>query len=100
MISSQLELYLNKAIKKANERKHEFLTLENVLLAILEDKNIDKVLTECGVDIALLSKDLEAFLDDDSNFSLLDDEEIQELGEEQFTNEEMRRIANQNGIYY
>ena len=100
MISSQLEMYLNKAIKKANEHKHEFLTLENVLLAILEDKTVDKVLSECGVDLALLTKDLESFIDDDTNFSLLGEEEIKELGEEQFTNEEMRKIANQNGIFY
>lgn len=100
MISSQLEMYLNKAIKKANEKKHEFLTLENVLLAILEDKTVNKVLMECGVDLTLLQKDLENFIGDDSNFSLLDDEEIKKLGEEQFTNEEMRKIANQNGIYY
>lgn len=100
MISSQLEMYLNKAIKKANERKHEFLTLENVLLAITEDKTVTKVLGECGVDLGLLRKDLENFIDDDTNFSLLEDEEIKELGEEQFTNEEMRKIANQNGIFY
>ena len=61
MISSQLEMYLNKAIKKANERKHEFLTLENVLLAIVEDKTVNKVLGECGVDINLLKKDLLSF---------------------------------------
>ena len=100
MISSQLEMYLNKAIKRANEKKHEFLTLENVLLAILEDKTVSKVLGECGVDLTLLKKDLENFLEDDGNFSLLEDEEIKELGEEQFTNEEMRKIANQNVIFY
>ncbi|MEX1099905.1 MAG: Clp protease N-terminal domain-containing protein, partial [Bacteriovoracaceae bacterium] len=100
MISSQLEMYLNKAIKKANERKHEFLTLENVLLAILEDKTVNKVLDECGVNLPLLKKDLEDFIDEDSNFSLLNDEEIQDLGKEQFTNEEMRKIASQNGIFY
>tara|TARA_Y100000780_G_C13695763_1_gene421832 strand:+ start:34013 stop:36355 length:2343 start_codon:yes stop_codon:yes gene_type:complete len=93
-------MFLNKAIKKANERKHEFLTLENVLLAIIEDKTVNKVLGECGVDINLLKKDLETFIDEDSNFSLLNQEEIDELGKEQFTNEEMRRIANQNGIFY
>lgn len=100
MISSQLEMYLNKAIKKANEHKHEFLTLENVLLAILDDKTVNKVLVDSGVEISKLKGDLDAFLDDDNNFSILGDEEIKELGEEQFTNEEMRKIANQNGIFY
>ncbi|MCO4754083.1 MAG: hypothetical protein KC478_06355, partial [Bacteriovoracaceae bacterium] len=73
MISSQLEMYLNKAIKKANERKHEFLTLENVLLAIVDDKTVNKVLSDCGVDLLLLKKDLEDFINEDSNFSLLDE---------------------------
>jgi hypothetical protein len=37
MLSQKLEMIFNKAVRKANERKHEFLTLENILLALLED---------------------------------------------------------------
>ncbi len=100
MISPQLELILNKAIRKANERRHEFLTLENVLLAMLEDVAVAEVLRDCGADLADLKRELEVFLNDDSNFSVLGEEEIRELNQKQFGNEQLREIANANGIRY
>lgn len=100
MISQKLEQILNKAIKRANEKKHEFLTLESVLLAMLEDEAVHEVLTDSGVNIEDLKKDLIEFLDEDSNFSLLTDEEIQELNKKQFGNEQLREIARENGILY
>ena len=51
MLSGQLEFYLNNAIKFANEKKHEFLTLENVLLTILDDEGVMNILRECGANI-------------------------------------------------
>ena len=40
MISQKLEQILNRAIKRANEKRHEFLTLENVLLSMMEDETV------------------------------------------------------------
>lgn len=100
MISAKLEILLNKAIRKANERKHEFLTLENVLLALLADDTVIKVMQDCNVDISKFHQELEDFVNDDSNFSILTDEDIEELAEEQFASDEMRKIANENGIFY
>lgn len=100
MISSQLEIFLNKAIKKANEHKHEFLTLENVLLAILEDETVSRIVKQCGANIEVLINEIKIFVENDANFSILTDEEIEELAQEQFPNEEMKKIANQNGIQY
>lgn len=100
MISSQLEQILNQAIRKANERKHEFLTLENVLLAMLADPTVDEVLSDCGADLTTLKKDLEVFLDEDSNFSLLNDDEIGDLNKKQFGNDQLRELAKSNGIRY
>ncbi len=100
MISTQLELLLNKAIRKANTLKHEFLTIENVLLALMSDESVKRVLADCGVNLLELKKDLEEFVDDSNNFSLLTEEEIEELGEEQFANEDMRKIANSSGVFY
>ncbi len=100
MISQKLELILNKAIKKANEHHHEFLTLENVLLAMLTDKDVNDVLTDCGADLPNLKSELEKFVDDDSNFSLLTEEDIQDLNRKQFGNEQLREIAKENGILY
>lgn len=100
MISPQLELILNKAIRKANEHKHEFLTLENVLLAMLEDAMVVDVLRDCGAKLDELRKDLEMFIADNDNFSLLADEDIEELNQKQFGNEQLREAARENGIRY
>src|SRR5690606_10896475 len=100
MISQKLEQILNKAIKRANEKKHEFLTLESVLLAMLDDEAVNEVLVDSGVNLSDLKKDLIEFLDEDSNFSLLTDEEIQDLNKKQFGNDQLREIAKENGILY
>jgi ATP-dependent Clp protease ATP-binding subunit ClpA len=100
MISTQLELILNKAIRFANERQHEFLTLENVLLSMLDDAAVAEVLRDCGGKLDELRRDLEDFLNDDSNFSLLGKEEIEELNIKQFGNDQLREAAKENGIYY
>jgi len=100
MISSQLEIILNKAIRKANELKHEFLTLENVLFYLIDDKDVKDILDDAGANTAKLKEQLIEFINDKNNFSILSEEEIQELSKEQFTNEEMRKIASDNGVHY
>lgn len=100
MISQKLEQILNKAIKRANEKRHEFLTLENVLFSMLEDETVNEVLVDCGASINDLKKDLQSFLNDDSNFSLLSVDEIQDLNKKQFGNDQLRDIAKENGILY
>jgi len=100
MISQKLEQILNKAIKRANEKHHEFLTLENVLLSMLEDEVVLDILSECGANVGDLKNDLTNFLNEDSNFSLLSDEEINSLNRKQFGNDQLREIAKENGIFY
>jgi ATP-dependent Clp protease ATP-binding subunit ClpA len=100
MISQKLEQILNRSIKRANEKRHEFLTLENVLLSMLEDETVAEVLKDCGADIPDLKKDLAEFLEEDSNFSLLSEDEIQDLNRKQFGNDQLREMAKENGISY
>ena len=100
MISQKLEQILNRAIKRANEKRHEFLTLENVLLSMLEDDTVTEVLNDCGANLGDLRKELTTFINEDSNFSLLGEEEIQELNRKQFGNDQLREIARENGILY
>jgi ATP-dependent Clp protease ATP-binding subunit ClpA len=100
MISPNLESILNQAIKYANERKHEFLTLETVLFYSLSDDEVQGVFSECGVRIEELKKELGQFIENDSNYSLLNEEEIEELGAKQFNNDRLREIAKENGIRY
>ena len=100
MISQKLEQILNRAIKRANEKRHEFLTLENVLLSMMEDETVVEVLTDCGANLSDLRKELTTFLSEDSNFSLLSEDEIQDLNRKQFGNDQLREVARENGIFY
>lgn len=100
MISQKLEVIFNRAVKMANEKKHEFITLENILLVLLEDQVIDKILKDCGADTKSMKVELSAFVNNDENFSILSEEEIEELGQKQFVNSELRDIARENGVRY
>jgi ATP-dependent Clp protease ATP-binding subunit ClpA len=100
MLSQKLEMIFNKAVRKANERKHEFLTLENILLALLEDPGVSQVISDCGGDLPWIKNELLKFLANDENFSLLTEEQVEELGNRQFVNPELREIARHNGVRY
>ncbi|MDO9182343.1 MAG: ATP-dependent Clp protease ATP-binding subunit ClpA [Bacteriovorax sp.] len=100
MQSKRLELIINSAIIKANQLQHEYLSLEILFWAMLSDQEIRSILQHCGADLAKLEAELNKFLEDKSNFSLLSLSEIQELSEQQFSDPELREIAKQNGIIY
>ncbi|WP_232422521.1 ATP-dependent Clp protease ATP-binding subunit ClpA [Bacteriovorax sp. DB6_IX] len=99
-MSKKLEVIINDAIRKANGLKHEYLTLENVLLAMLGDEQVVEVLELCGAEIHQIRDELEAFIDDETNFSILNDEQIRDLSKKQFVNDELRQLARDNGIEY
>src|SRR4249919_2822305 len=63
MLSKNLEKSLHRAFGLAGERRHEYATLEHLLLAITEDDDAVPVLKACGVDIDRLRHDLETFID-------------------------------------
>jgi len=63
VLSSNLEKHLNMAATFAKEHRHEFVSLEHVLLALLRDPEVIEILKACGGDIAALTRDLETFLD-------------------------------------
>ncbi len=63
MLSKNLEKSLHRAFALAGERRHEYATLEHLLLAMTEDEDATPVLKACGVDIDRLRHDLEAFID-------------------------------------
>ena len=48
MLSKELEETLNKAFESAREKKHEFMTVEHLLLALLDNASAAKVLVACG----------------------------------------------------
>ena len=61
MISKELERTLNTALKEAKGRRHEYVCLEHLLYALLEDKDATSAIVNCGGDIDRLRKGLEEF---------------------------------------
>lgn len=73
MLSKELEQVLNEAFRTARARRHEFITVEHLLLALLDDSASLTVLQACTVDIDALRGDLIEFID--STTPLLGEEE-------------------------
>jgi len=63
MLSKQLELTLNQAFKEARVKRHEFITVEHLLLALLNNEISEQILTVCGADLAVLRAELQEFLE-------------------------------------
>jgi ATP-dependent Clp protease ATP-binding subunit ClpA len=63
VLSNELEYCLNDAFHQAREARHEYLTVEHLLLAILETPKVREVLRACGVDFAKLRQDLKEHID-------------------------------------
>ncbi|QKT02364.1 ATP-dependent Clp protease ATP-binding subunit ClpA [Ectothiorhodospiraceae bacterium 2226] len=64
MLSKELEVTLNLAFKEAREKNHEFMTVEHLLLALLDNASATTVLRACGVDLERLRQDLRAYLEE------------------------------------
>ncbi|MGQ9369757.1 ATP-dependent Clp protease ATP-binding subunit ClpA [Azospirillum sp. ST 5-10] len=65
MLSRNLEQTLHRALAYANERRHEYATLEHLLLALTEDQDATAVLRACGVDLDRLRAELSDYLDNE-----------------------------------
>jgi ATP-dependent Clp protease ATP-binding subunit ClpA len=65
MLSRNLEQSLHRALAYANERRHEYATLEHLLLALTEDQDAVAVLRACGVNLDKLRSELGEYLDNE-----------------------------------
>ena len=63
MLSKDLELTLNDAFRHAREKRHEFMTVEHLLLALLDNEAALQVLSACGSDLSDLKAELIEFVD-------------------------------------
>ncbi len=64
MLSKELEHSLNSAFRNAYMHKHEFVTVEHLLLAMLDDPTGSGILRACGVNLERLRKELDDFIAD------------------------------------
>ncbi len=64
MLSKELEFTLNTAFKEAREKRHEFMTVEHLLLALIDNPAAARVLRACGAELERLRRDLRTYLDE------------------------------------
>ena len=64
MLNKELEFTLNLAFKEAKEKRHEFMTVEHLLLSLLDNPAAGNVLQACEANIDSLRHDLEEFIDE------------------------------------
>jgi len=67
MLSKNLEQSLHRALGIANEKRHEYATLEHLLYALTDDQDALAVLKACGVDVDKLRHDLLSYIDTELN---------------------------------
>ena len=63
MLSNDLEVTLNQAFKDARAKRHEFMTVEHLLFALLDNAKAIEVLTNVGADLEALRSDLQEFIE-------------------------------------
>ena len=75
IFSRALEKTLRRALSLANERRHEYATLEHLLLALIDDVDAAAVLRACGVDLDSLRKTVVQYLDTELENLVVDSQE-------------------------
>lgn len=75
MLSKDLEVTLNMAFKGARSKRHEFMTVEHLLLALIDNESAANVLRACGADLVVLRRELVEFVDSTTPLLPENDEE-------------------------
>jgi hypothetical protein len=65
MLTTNLERTLHRALSLANERRHEYATIEHLLLSLTEDEDAIPVFLACSVDLGRLRRDLLSYVDNE-----------------------------------
>ncbi|KLV10774.1 MULTISPECIES: ATP-dependent Clp protease ATP-binding subunit ClpA [Photobacterium] len=74
MLNKELEASLNAAFARAREKRHEFMTVEHLLLALLENASAQEALLACRADLDTLRKELDSFIEQTTPLIPVDDE--------------------------
>ena len=74
-LSRSLEQALHHAIKLASDRHHEYATLEHLLLALMDDTDASQVMKACNVDMDVLRKSVQKYIDEDLSTLVMDESE-------------------------
>ncbi len=77
MINKELQNTLNLAYSEAKRRQHDYLTVEHLLFALLQEPTIIRIIHACGGSVQQLTKDLERFFEDQLSPRPMENEEAQ-----------------------
>ena len=75
MLNKDLEISLNLAFRQAKESRHEFMTVEHLLLALLDNPSAIEVLGACGADLSKIRKNLLEFIQETTPVIPTDEED-------------------------
>jgi len=75
MLSSELEYCLNEAFQQARSDRHEYMTVEHLLLSLLDIPRVAEILQATGVELARLRKDLKDFVNESTPLLATDDDQ-------------------------
>ena len=75
MLNKDLEISLNLAFRQAKESRHEFMTVEHLLLALLDNPSAIEVLGACGADLHKIRKSLLEFIQETTPVIPIEEEE-------------------------
>ena len=64
MLTKELQETLHRAAQQAQQERHEYITLEHLLGALLDEKTGSDIISNCGGDIPALKRDLQQFMDE------------------------------------
>jgi ATP-dependent Clp protease ATP-binding subunit ClpA len=74
MLDKELERTLNDAFRRAREQRHEFMTVEHLLLALLDNRSAADVLRACGANLNALHDEISRFIEEHASILADDDE--------------------------
>ena len=66
MLSKELEFTLNVAFREAREKRHEFMTVEHLLLALIDNPTAAKVLRACGAHLEKLKEEITEYIEENT----------------------------------
>jgi hypothetical protein len=73
LFSRPLESTLHRALAYANQRRHQYATLEHLLLALTDDEDASAIMNGCKVDLAALKQHLTDYIDNELKTLVIDD---------------------------
>lgn len=74
MLNKELEITLNLAFKEAKEKRHEFMTVEHLLLSLIDNPSAGNVMVALGADVDHLRHELDKFIDETTPLIPVSDE--------------------------